>query len=477
MQTKPQGSMAVAIVSGVLVLATGPMALAMLVLQSGAEGLAELFNEGGAFSYLVLGAGALSTLVAAVLMAVSVRKPVLGLSALVVFVAPMLAAVLGTKVGAQGTLAAIVHAAPADQRTILMGSIGELMSLQLQALALGTSACFAVALASLAGLLTTGRGPRVVAALSSGLLGVSLGATAFVDAQLYGALKAVAHASPADRATILVGTIQELQPFTLFGNGSLFAALVITALGVAVLMRGEARAAAIAMGASVLVAVVGLRGANAMIDRQLSDASASLPPMKDLGYLELDGVAPRTLDAVELTPGQVDRQVGLGLQRSWRDEKAISIGLSRTLERDALLRALQVAHYAKAEVELMGSPKQRTFDVPARYQALTANLSEYVSAVPVRVLFTGEVCEACVGTATLSGDALEVKFTKGEATQWTLSSSRPWSRDELPSVEFEWGGPPEALARAALTALSHEHVLAVRVAPPEPEPTPPGDDE
>lgn len=478
MESQPEkGSIGVAMLSGALVLLTGPLALALLIaLAHGGEessfgALAELWNESGVSGYAVLAAAALASLGGAVLIGLAVRRPTLGLTGLALFVLPMLAAVVGTSLEITNILEAIAHASPLDQRTILMAATGEVMSLQLQALAFCTAACLSIAAASFIGVLTVGRGPRVVAGLGSGLLALSLGTTLFQSAELRGALKAIAHANPADRSTILVGTLMELGPYGTVANAFLLGVLIVAIVGVAVLARGASRVPAIAVAATLLASAVGFRGFSAAIDRQITAGVGTLPPPKIPALVPFSvGGVQHTGEVVTLAGANIDEVVNRGIERDWEQTAWVALTLEQAAKRNEVLRALQVAHFARSNVDLVGAAPQKKLDVPGRYAALAELMRATTFALTVEVLFIDEVCSKCEATAVSKGEALEVTSKDGKTESWSGEGELAWDVSQMPRVDFIWNGDLPELARAARLALEHHHVLAIRVPVPDPEP-------
>jgi len=311
----------------------------------------------------------------------------------------------------------------------------------------------------------------VVAGLGSGLLALSLGSTLFQSAQLRGALKAVAHANPADRSIILVGTLMELGPYSTLANVFLLGVLVVAIVGVALLARGASRGPAIAVAATLLVSAIGFRGFSAVIDRQLNAGVGSLPPPKVPALVPFSaGGVQHTGEGVTLAGADIDEVVSRGIERDWEQTAWVALTLEQAAKRHEVLRALQVAHFAHSNVDLMGAAPQKTLDVPARYAPFAELIRATTFALTVEVLFTDEVCTKCDATAVAKGDALEVTSQDGKTGSWSGEGELAWDVSQMPRVDFTWNGDLPELARAARLALEHHHVLAIRVPVPDPEP-------
>lgn len=466
----PAGAIWLAILAGALVLGTGPAALAFLLLlgadgeEGGASGLAQLVMEGGAASYAVLFAGALASLIAAVLAGLSVRRPGLPASvALMPFLLPVLAALGGVMVGMRGVLDAVTHVAPADKATILAAATGELTSLCVQSLAFAAAGALAVAVAALVSLGPPGRGGRLVTVLGAGTLGLSLGSTAAQDMSMRGGFMALAHVSPVDRLTLLAGVIEDWQRLNRVSNALFLLSLAVTVVGAAVLVARGQRAAGLGVAAALLVAAVGFRGFNAMSERQLAGVSAT-PPRPAL--MTVGGLSPLSDSTVALEddePARIDNLVLLRARLNEPDQAWVGLELGLTLEPQTVLRALQAAHFVKADVELIGQGPKKNFDAPPLFAAAVAAMSEVQRSAPVRVLYASEPCEKCeVATLTAAG----LKVGEGEWKQEEVPLSAEFQA--FPVVEFAWADDTDALVRAALIALSHQHILVVRVPPPDP---------
>lgn len=470
-----------AVLAGVVVLGTGPVALVLLVLMSsGAEeggvgGVARLVEEGGAFSYGVLLMGALASLVAAGLAGLSVRRPVLPAPlALLPFLLPVLGALAGVINGMQGVHAAVSHVAPSDKGTILVAATAELSSLSIQALTFAGAGALAVTLAALLTLGAPGRAGRLLTVLGATTLACSLGAAAMQSFTLRSGFSAIAHASPADRLTILAATIGEWESFARLSGALFLACLLVAGAGAALLSARGQKSVGIGAAAALLVAAVGFRGFNALTEQQLFSSSRELSAVPRTEWMTFDGRGPIAFDFValeETDPARNDAAVARACPRAG-EQRWVAFELRKGLRRETLLRALQTAHYLKADVELIGGGPKHHLQAPAVFEPALAAVTELPQSAPVRVLFTAEPCERCEGVATATDTGLVVKNAAGEQATWKQEAVPFYGEvDGFPGVEFVWSeSDPEPLVRAALVALSHQHLLVVRVPPPAPPP-------
>lgn len=472
----PAGSLSRALVAGAVVLGTGPVALGLLMLMSARDGegwllgIATLVQEGGLFSYGVLVLGALASLVAAGLAGLSVRRPGLPAPlALVPFLLPMLAALGGVISGMRGVVSAVSHVAPSDKGTILLAAMAELESLDIQALTFCAAGLWAVALAALVSFDAPGRGGRVMTALGGFALGLSLAASAGQGFALRNGFSAIAHVSPADRLTILMGTIGDWQQLSLASGAAFLGCLLVALGGAGILVSGGQRSAGIGAAAALLVAAVGFRGFHALSEHQLFAPSREHLTRARTDLVTFEGRTPLREDFVAL--GEGDGPIDTAVARSRkRDEEThwVALELPRGLGRAPLLRAMQTAHYLLADVELVGGGARPPLDVPPVFEAALLAVTAVPQSAPLRVLFSEQPCEGCAGVATLTPSGLQVKSPAGEVLAWAPAAVPSSGEvDSLPGVEFDWTtGEPEPLLRAALVALSHGHLLVARIPAP-----------
>lgn len=475
MSEEPKNPMWVALLSGAVILGTGPLALGALVGlgsrddEGGFSGLAELVNEGGSFSYAILFAGAFASLVSAIVAAVSVRRPGLPAPfALIPFLLPVIAALVGVVLGMKDVMMAIATVSPSDKGVILVAATGELTSLSVQALAFAAAGTSCVAFAALVAIGAAPRGARLLTILGAGTLGLCLTVMTAQELAVRGGFRAIAHVAPSDRMVLLAGVIQEWQDLNRISNGLFLASLAVALVGGAVLAARSQKTVGIGTAAALIVAAIGFRGLNSMVERQLSNTS-NVPAATQLRLV--NGIEPSREDSVDLldqTTERVDEAVTMRLSRhDMRDEpRWLGVELTPSLEPKTLRRVLQVVHLANAAgVELIGDGPRRQLETPAFFASAVALMSQRQLAAPMRVLFTGDECTPCVA-ATLSKTGLqagEESWTQGEeAFAGDLAT--------LPGVEVGFDEDFEALVRASLAALSHRHLLVVRVPMPNPMP-------
>lgn len=450
-----------------------PLALAFLVVTgsgegaSGFEGLADLVKEGGSFSYAVLLAAAFGSLLAAILTGVSARRPALPPSlALLAFILPMLAALLGVVTGMRAVADAVAHVAPADKAIILMGATAELVALLVQALAFTMAGTSLVALASLIALVGPGRGPRAVTALAAGALGACLGAMTMQDVAIRSGFRAFANIAPFDRASVLAALIAQWQQLNRVTNALFLGSLAIAVVGGVVLAMNRQRAAGVGVAATLLVAAVGFRGFNALAERQLVPV-AQLPAPT---LLPLEGVEPQSFRLVELDGDTVKAIDSTFLSRALSGERGELVGVELTpaLKSATLLRVLQTAHVAKVNVELIGAGPKPDFSAPPLFSTAVAAASQTELAVPVRVLFPGEECVGCgPGVAQLTSTGVEVG---GQA--WAMEEQKlTGTLADLTGVELGWSDELPSFVRAASIIVSHGKIPVIRVPVPDPMPS------
>ncbi|MFZ5442551.1 MAG: hypothetical protein ACOZQL_21250 [Myxococcota bacterium] len=452
--------MSLALLSGALVLAAGPLSFALLlVLTRAADGegfatLAETVAEGGLFSYVVLATSGLAGLLSAGLMGLSVRRPSLSSAlALSPFLLTSVAAFFGTSNGMGAARAAVIHASPLDRATILAGSISELLSLSSQALAILTAACLALAVAALVALGAPQRGARLVTALGASVLAASLGAALLRVLEVRSAFRAIAHAAPVDRLALVLATARELEPLSRLAAGLFLASLVVAVAGGVVAARSS-RLVGLSTAAALVVFGVGARGLLVLGEQALRSDPAPQTPLQTV-----EGLATST-EALTL-PGALDDGA---LEARW-GMTWVAVSLTPSLTRAQLEPLLREAHGRGFSLELVGRAKQpHTAGLAPLLASVAAIVADVQLAVPVRLLFTDEVCEGCVGRATLDGEALVVTRAT-DTVRWNEVLRVDAPRAPPPTLDFTWTGTPAELALAAQLAASNGHLLAVRVTP------------
>jgi hypothetical protein len=182
--------------------------------------------------------------------------------------------------------------------------------------------------------------------------------------------------------------------------------------------------------------------------------------------LTLRGIAPRTSSSIRLpATGALKERIADSLSTR-SGQSVVAFELPASPSRAEVLEALSLARSANAEVEFVGQPPpiDAIDQLPPQFRTAARLLARLPQAVPVKVLFTDEVCEGCTRSAKLSGEALLV----GDETWESKSIGEAYGLERYELVEFDWReGSPEALVKAASIALANEHLLVVRVPPAE----------
>ena len=468
--------MAVALVAGFLLLGTGPVAFALLLMlpaheESHLELLANLFNEAGGWAYAVILAGTLGSVLAAVLTGVSVRRPGMPAPfALAPSLLVWLAALAGTALSMTSMREAVMHASPMDRATILLGGTGEVSSLRIFAFAWSAAAAMCLALASLLALGAPGRAARVVTLLASGALALCLAAAMLQGSELHDGLVAGARVNPADRATMLMASVHDYLTFGRLSNGLLLAALAIAGVGAAVLSARGKQQVGIGLAASLIVCAVGIRGLGAICERQLAGshdpAPAASPP------LAFEGLYPSGERWGVLESGSDAEIRRVSNRIEYDDQKKISVQIPQGFTGASLLRLLQVARSLRAErVELIGG-LTRKLEVPAPFEPAAELMAVVPQATQVQVTFDDADCE-CAGAAKWTAAGLEVTGTDGKVATWAQAKPDAIaSVTDVKLLDFEWTSTiqPMDLVNASLTALSRGSLLVVKVPTPKDPP-------
>ncbi|MCU0700326.1 MAG: hypothetical protein MUC96_27775 [Myxococcaceae bacterium] len=468
--------------------------------------VASFWAEGGAMMFVVLLAlGALAT-VSAVLMFFGVHRG----SALVLANGP-LASLLVT-VGAfaysnamHGALEAITHAAPADQATILAGSTGEAMATTLFGLCAMAGLLSALLPGLLLGALAQGEPARRLLLVAMGVFACLAGLAAVSArrlAELSGSFKAIAHASPADRLTILVGVGEELsgyRAFILVGIGLLVLAVVV---GAAVLRQTPRLAVSVP-----LLGLGGLFGfgSQAVFEQRVRATAAQVvPPARPIGLVQFEGpdaFEPRFClgpDAVlacslEGLAAPVDGEV---LRDELTAAGAIEALDDRAGEREPtmLLGVVPRAGAAPAwdfltraqaagvrSVGLVGeAPPRPDVALPPELELVGKALDVRFRVVSLGLSNEGRGCGASCVRGTVDGKALVVG-----SERWTAGPLKPWygALPQRVAISADPSLSPEALLELATAAMAHEHRLVVVLpgadapaAEPQPEQGPPKSD-
>lgn len=435
--------------------------------------------EGGWGMYLILGAGGAFSLVAAVLMFFGVQRG----SAVVLANAPLasaLAAVgsFGYWTGMNGAIAAIAGAHPDDRATILAGATGE---------ALNTTVFGLCAMSGLLGALVPGLLLGVIAqtGMARRLLVIAMGvfgslmlvswALASRLSELMGSLKAVAHASPADRLTILVGVGEELSRYRLYVLAPLGLLLVVVAGGAALLKRSPKLAVAVP-----LLGLGGLFGfgTQSFVEQRVSSAAATLAS-RPLGLVALEGASAFAPDrcvqnsaliecGAEGFKGAIRQEVLVDeLEAGVRQddpndvdsEPWARLGLARGAQAAATWEFLTTAARARVRrVALVGEGTPREMKLPAELEVVAKALDGPFRMVAIGLAPEGSGCGQSCTRATVEGDGLVV-----DGQQWTATSIDPSGGrlEKQVAIALNPALEPETLVKLALAAVANQRRLVV----------------
>lgn len=476
--------------------------------------VSQAWVEGGWSMYLIVLAGGGVAVVVALVMFFGVQRG----SGAVLASAPLSSGLVavgafGSWTGMTGAIEAIAHAHPADRATILAGATGETLNTSLFGLCAMAGLLGALLPGLLLGVIAQSGLARRLLVVTMGVFG-SLMLVAWVLskrlAELMGSLKAVAHASPVDRLTILAGVGEELSRYRLYAVGALGLLLVVVAMG-AVTLKSAPKLA-------VMVPLLGLGGlfgfgVQSFVERPPASASAILSPRAALGLVELRGfgageeprwcVSPKSLVACDLEglKEPVEHEVLVDelesrtrLARDFDDptkedaEPAVTLGIVRGASSAASWAFLQTAaRVGVRRVALVGEVGPREVKLPAEVQLIGQALDVPFRMVPIGLAAEGSGCGRSCTRATVDGDVLVVGDQR-----WTAAPVEGFSRrlEEQVAITGTPGLSPETVVKVALAAAAHDRRLVVllpdavfaRVEPPDAENSeevaaPPGDSE
>lgn len=455
-------------------LATVPLSVVAVMLVAGGSGADdygpgpfEAFVEAGAFSYALIGLSVVASAMAMVFIALSGTRPTLQPLALASFVPTSVIALLGLKLNHAAVVEAVAHASPADQATIIAGSLGENLNLSLIA---AIVCVVGFGLLSFASLLTLGkepRAPRFFTALTAGALSLASFAFAFHTSAIIGTFRAVAHASPGDRGTILGLSFMEVEPRRFAALGLLGLAVLLGAVGGAVVLRSLKPAGVALIGATVLAAGA-LFSADHAGRAVLSSAAEMKPWLED--DLEIVGAPGDAWNAVPIevlsNPEEVDEQLDQNCRSSRNPEKRrLSLHAVKPLSEPLLRHAMVRALANDAHLELVGRAKPEPVVSPEWSRVFVERLSQRSAAARVE-LRSDDVCEVCSGAAKLTGASLEVTLKDAAPTKWdvgqdphfNMGDADEWKPTQL---DFTWSGSVQELITASSIAFTHGAVLNV----------------
>lgn len=438
----------------------------------------QFFSDGGSWSFAIAGAGGLGIVLAALVMAASVRRAwVPAPLALAPLFLPWLVALTGIALTLSTAREAIDQGSRSARSLLLLGEIAEASTLRHFAFAVSSAGALAVALACLIAFRGAG---RVVTGLASAALGLSLAAGMQQSLAYWSSCFSFLQEDleTADVAALVAPGVERYLRFGHAADGLLLFGLLVTAVGGAVLGIRRSRGIAVSVGAPLLACLLGFRGLVALAERELTGGPLARPPAAIA--LDFDGPRPprhwESFDAED--DAEIDRTMMIGAKNqlcSWGGQASTGALISQSLSSAGLLRILQDTHsLGLGRLDLVGA-KARKLEVPPAFGALADAASRVPRASEVAVIFTGEPCDACVGSARWTAEGLAVTPVTGEVETWLPSTPTDFAKD-LQHLEFDGTAPlvPMDLVRASLTALAKGHLLVVRVPPPRNPPVLPG---
>jgi hypothetical protein len=474
--------------------------------------LAEGWAEGGWPMYLVLASTALVGLGSAVLLFFGVQQG----SSAVLAIAPLsslasAAGVAGAVIGMRAMNDVLGLVNPADRATILAAGTGEALNASAFGFACAAGGLFASAGGALLGSLAQRAEARrllFVASVTLGVLGLVMGASLVRSSEAGELLRAVAHAAPMDRVSLLVAGSEELAAHRVPFLGLVVLLLAVLAVG-AVVLKTSPRVA-------VVLPVLGLGGllgpglaatANALATRQPTglstvtrgvlvelpgnDATAhsafwlgknSVSKGDDSGPTEplrITGDPDRqTVEtaveawAVNATDKRTkDRQVGL---HEGRRQPPLGLAVEVLADAPAWWAFVTAALRAEVvELELIGEAQPVSVKVAPELAALAEALKVTRRSVPLTLSL-----EPVGTTAEVSGDSLLV-----DGQTWTAAAltSRPEEQTTPVSIRADLSMRPQTVVMLALAAASHQRRLnlivpsGARPPPPPDQPHDPGE--
>lgn len=435
--------------------------------------------EGGWGMYLIVGAGGVFSLLAAMLMFFGVQRG----SAAVLANAPLASALVavgsfGYWNGMNGAIAAIAGAHPADRATILAGATGEALNTTLFGLCAMSGLLGALIPGLLLGVIAQTGMARRLLLIAMGVFGSLMlvsWALARRLAELMGSFKAVAHASPADRLTILVGVGEELERYRLFVLAPLGLLLVVVAGGAALLKSSPKLAVAVP-----LLGLGGLFGfgSQAFVEQRVRASAATLAS-KPLGLVALEGAntyapdrcvqtsallecdADGFKDAIsrEVLVDELEAGVRLEDPDDGDSEPRVRLGLARGAQAAATWEFLTTAARARVRrVALVGEGTPRKVRLPAEIEVVATALDGQFRMVAIGLAPEGSGCGQSCTRATVEGDALVV-----DGQKWTATSIDRWGGrlEKQVAVTVNPALEPETLVKLAMAAVANDRRLVV----------------
>jgi hypothetical protein len=460
--------------------------------------VSQAWVEGGFAMYLVVISGGVVAVIVALLMFFGVQRG----SGAVLASAPLSSSLVavgafGSWIGMTGTIEAVTHAYPADRATILAGATGETLNTSLFGLCAMAGMLGALLPGLLLGVIAQAGLARRLLAVTMGVFGsLMLVAWALSNrlAELMGSLKAVAHARPVDRLTLLAGVGEELSRYRLYALGALGLLLLVVALG-AVSLKSAPKLAA-------MVPLLGLGGlfgfgAQSFVERPPASAAGILAPAS-LGLVELRGfgggveprwcVDPKSLVACdqEGLKDPVEHEALIdeleSRHRLARDldgqaeedaEPSVSLGIVRGADAAASWTYFEAAARAGIRrVALVGQVAPREVKLPPEVELVGRALDVPFRMVPIGLAAEGSGCDSSCTRATVDGDVLVVGDQR-----WTAAPLEGFSRPLRQQIAITGTADlsPEVLVKLAMAAAAHDRRLIVlmpdavftRVEPPD----------
>ncbi|MFO0595577.1 MAG: hypothetical protein U0228_09740 [Myxococcaceae bacterium] len=470
-----KGNPATAFIAGGLLLATGPLGLALAWLSArgyreGIQTLAELFRDSGGFVYGVFGACFIASVSGAVVLGLALRNGRLpALAAVVPFALCSVVGMVGTQTALSSIEAAITHAAASDRATIIAASIAEVSGLQLFGAAFGVSACVLTTLGlgiALVGAPAPTRGPLALSALVTAALSVSLGGYLSSVGAVRSLFRAVAVVAPSDRMQVFVAGAAETRPWHQLATFGFVGALLLGVAGLAVFARSNRLGLLSAL--SALVLAVGLRGPLALADRSLL-SFATPPSLSGPALVVADGGPLRSFAVVTLSQqsqAEVDERVRRVAEAS-RDG-VLSLSLEQGLPRARLVATLRAALAVNATIEFvtLSRPQPVPEDGSPLIRMVLTLFAQTEVANRVVLREVDGPCEPCRGTATFIDGGLQVE-RNGEKQTWKSTDPSLANDDDeqaqLEPLATKWTDDVAQLGAGLAAARAHRAVLVLEV--------------
>jgi hypothetical protein len=406
MTASERPSTAVSVLSGFIALGALPLGVVLFGLVT--EELASALNEGGPGMYALLAVAALATVAGAVGVFLAARGN-FGVWAGSALLAPVLMAVGTLAYGnaVTGTFKAIAHASPLDRPLIMRGGVGECNQLLVLAAALAAGLFVMQGLA----MIVAGFAAKA-SALRKSLLLLGLGLLAIGAWQAFSAratsgerdaLRAMAHAAPLDRLTLVVDGFERMASSRQLSLFPLLAALALAVVAAVVLRADRRLAAGVLFG--ILVPLVGVGGARATARLDPEVQEMLVKPEFAQELLSLDGPPSDT----RFTRLSVGTQLTDGYGEGGAPEldslagREVGLLLEAGVTREALLKALQQLRAAGvSSLTLVGTQKTPP---PPSVPANWAVLFDEPRALPLALLSPRDCGEGCQ-RATLTEQSL-----------------------------------------------------------------------